>query len=236
MSDRLLVAPVLVWCQIAATMPGSRSDSGGDAAVGAGAVLFERQLTLEDVEDRLGPLAHPQQLALGGRGGGITGVAPGLADRMHAPTRRTAARALRQQGPWRPLSAGITQVGPRQSRPRTGDADAFKDGLEPRAVVPVAGGDQQRQGLLPLLHGTERPRLVQIRDNPIDCIAEAEREGWLGEVEGLEAGLAGAEDKLAQMDSATARTAPAVDRGNPDSPGSPDAPVIYEDGYASATQ
>lgn len=32
-------------------------------------------------------------------------------------------------------------------------------------------------------------------------ITEAEREGWLGELEGLEAGLAGAQDKLAQLDA-----------------------------------
>ncbi|MEV0580837.1 site-specific integrase [Streptomyces sp. NPDC050392] len=61
----------------------------------------------------------------------------------------------------------------------------------------------------------ERPRLVEIRDNLIDRIAEAKREGWLGEVEGLETSLAGAEDKLAQMDAATARTATAVDLGMP---------------------
>jgi hypothetical protein len=31
-------------------------------------------------------------------------------------------------------------------------------------------------------------------------IAEAEREGWLGEVEGLQVSLAGAEQKLRQLD------------------------------------
>jgi len=46
----------------------------------------------------------------------------------------------------------------------------------------------------------QRPRLVEIRDNLIDRIAEAEREGWLGEVEGLQVSLAGANDKLAQLD------------------------------------
>lgn len=61
----------------------------------------------------------------------------------------------------------------------------------------------------------ERPRLVEIRGNLIDRIAEAKREGWLGEVEGLETSLAGAEDKLSQMDAATARTATAVDLGMP---------------------
>jgi Phage integrase family len=46
----------------------------------------------------------------------------------------------------------------------------------------------------------QRPRLVEIRDNLIARIAEAEREGWLGEVEGLQVSLAGANDKLAQLD------------------------------------
>ncbi|WP_438307042.1 tyrosine-type recombinase/integrase (plasmid) [Streptomyces sp. HUAS TT11] len=61
----------------------------------------------------------------------------------------------------------------------------------------------------------ERPRLIEIRDNLIDRIAEAKREGWLGEVEGLETSLAGANDKLVQMDAATARAASAVDLGMP---------------------
>jgi integrase len=47
---------------------------------------------------------------------------------------------------------------------------------------------------------TQRQRLIEIRDNLTARIAEAEREGWLGEVEGLQVSLAGAEDKLAQID------------------------------------
>ncbi len=46
----------------------------------------------------------------------------------------------------------------------------------------------------------QRARLADIRGNLIDRIAEAEREGWLGEVEGLKVSLAGAENKLAQID------------------------------------
>lgn len=41
--------------------------------------------------------------------------------------------------------------------------------------------------------------LEEIRDNLVARIAEAEREGWLGEVEGLRVSLAEAEDKLAQI-------------------------------------
>ncbi|MEV6335486.1 hypothetical protein AB0M12_12320 [Nocardia vinacea] len=53
----------------------------------------------------------------------------------------------------------------------------------------------------------QRPRIIDIRDNLIDRIAEAEREGWLGEVEGLRISLTGANDKLAQIDR---RQTPAV--------------------------
>jgi hypothetical protein len=46
----------------------------------------------------------------------------------------------------------------------------------------------------------QRDRLVEIRDNLIARIIEAKREGWLGEVEGLQISLTGANDKLAQID------------------------------------
>ncbi|MFE1781380.1 tyrosine-type recombinase/integrase [Streptomyces sp. NPDC059506] len=46
---------------------------------------------------------------------------------------------------------------------------------------------------------TERPRLIEIRDNLTDRIAEAEREGRLGEVEGLSISLAAAEEKITQL-------------------------------------
>ena len=46
----------------------------------------------------------------------------------------------------------------------------------------------------------QQPRLLEIRDNLNARIAEAQREGWPGEVEGLQVSLAGAEDKLAQTD------------------------------------
>ena len=51
----------------------------------------------------------------------------------------------------------------------------------------------------------QRDRLTDIRDNLTARIAEAEREGWLGEVEGLKISLAGAEDKLAQIERRTAK-------------------------------
>lgn len=51
----------------------------------------------------------------------------------------------------------------------------------------------------------QRSRLEEIRDNLHDRIAEAEREGWLGEIEGLQVSLAGTEDKLTQIDTALRR-------------------------------
>ncbi|MGV4926565.1 integrase [Streptomyces sp. BHT-5-2] len=60
----------------------------------------------------------------------------------------------------------------------------------------------------------QRDRMVEIRDNLHARIAEAEREGWLGEAEGLRVSLAGAEDKLAQLDRRRGNGAP-VDLGIP---------------------
>jgi hypothetical protein len=54
----------------------------------------------------------------------------------------------------------------------------------------------------------QRARLADIRDNLIDRIAEAEREGWLGEVEGLRVSLAGAQAKLTQIDNRSHQTTP----------------------------
>ena len=64
----------------------------------------------------------------------------------------------------------------------------------------------------------QRPRIAEIRDSLTARIAEAEREGWPGEVEGLKISLAGAEDKLAQIDRRS-RNSP-VDLGLPQ-PGTP---------------
>jgi len=58
----------------------------------------------------------------------------------------------------------------------------------------------------------QRDRLIDIRDNLIARVTEAQREGWLGEVEGLQLSLAGAQDKLAQIDRRATTT---VDLGLP---------------------
>jgi len=62
----------------------------------------------------------------------------------------------------------------------------------------------------------QRDRLAEIRDNLTARIAEACREGWLGEVEGLQISLAGAKDKLAQLDQ---RTRAVTDLGIPTTQG-----------------
>jgi len=53
----------------------------------------------------------------------------------------------------------------------------------------------------------QRHRLIEIRDNLIARIEEAKRQGWLGEVEGLQVSLAAARQKLEQMERA-ARAGP----------------------------
>ena len=53
----------------------------------------------------------------------------------------------------------------------------------------------------------QRSRITEIRDNLTARIAEAEREGWPGEVEGLHISLAGADNKLAQLDRQTTHPA-----------------------------
>ena len=52
----------------------------------------------------------------------------------------------------------------------------------------------------------QQHRLVEVRDNLRARIDEAQMEGWLGEVEGLRVSLAGAEEKLADLQQ-TARRA-----------------------------
>jgi hypothetical protein len=49
----------------------------------------------------------------------------------------------------------------------------------------------------------ERPRIAEIRDDLTARISEAQRGGWLGEIEGLKISPAGADDKLAQIDRGT---------------------------------
>jgi Phage integrase family len=66
----------------------------------------------------------------------------------------------------------------------------------------------------------QRDRLTEIRDNLTARIAEAEQKGWLGEVEGLQVSLAGAREKLAQIDRSQVSRA-ATDLGIPAFPQPP---------------
>jgi len=61
----------------------------------------------------------------------------------------------------------------------------------------------------------QRARPADIRDNLIARIAEAEREGWLEEVEGLQVSLAAAEEKIAQLDARQERRSSKVFLGVP---------------------
>ena len=61
----------------------------------------------------------------------------------------------------------------------------------------------------------QEQRLEDIRGNLTARIAEAEREGWAGEAEGLRVSLAAANNKLAQIELALARRAEAVSLGTP---------------------
>jgi hypothetical protein len=83
----------------------------------------------------------------------------------------------------------------------------------------VALGDCGRSYATPCIHehsclrcpllrpsAAQRPRILEIRQNLRDRIAEAERQGWAGEVEGLKVSLTGASQKLAQLDEMARRT------------------------------
>jgi hypothetical protein len=64
----------------------------------------------------------------------------------------------------------------------------------------------------------QRHRLREIRDSLSARIAEAGREGWTGEAEGLKVSLAAADSKLAQVDSSITRRREAVSLGMPSFP------------------
>jgi hypothetical protein len=61
----------------------------------------------------------------------------------------------------------------------------------------------------------QQPRLKEIHDNLEARITEAKREGWLGEIEGLQVSLAGAKNKLAQLDTTTQHRTKNTELGMP---------------------
>jgi hypothetical protein len=64
----------------------------------------------------------------------------------------------------------------------------------------------------------QRGRLIEVRDNLIARIAEARNHGWLGEADGLQISLAGARQKLDQLDQMTAARSTSVHLGMPTFP------------------
>ncbi|GAA1961779.1 hypothetical protein [Catenulispora subtropica] len=81
------------------------------------------------------------------------------------------------------------------------DAAPDLGGAELGGQLQLSSGQPVRCSLL-RPDPAQRARIEEIRDNLIARIAEAEHEGWLGEVEGLRVSLACAEDKLGQLDHA----------------------------------
>lgn len=92
----------------------------------------------------------------------------------------------------------------------------------------VAVGDCGRSYATPCIHEhaclrcpllrpdpAARPRLLQIRDNLIARIAEAESHRWFGEAEGHKVSLAGARAKVDQMDQIDARRTSTTHLGIP---------------------
>ncbi|TVZ76284.1 putative transposase of IS4/5 family DUF4096 [Streptomyces sp. BK340] len=61
----------------------------------------------------------------------------------------------------------------------------------------------------------ERPRLEEIRENLHARITEAEREGWLGDVEQLTVSLTATHDKISQIDASERRKSSPVFVGMP---------------------
>ena len=64
-------------------------------------------------------------------------------------------------------------------------------------------------------------RLEEIIANLHERLAEARDRGWLGEIEGLQASLAGADQKLASMLRTAATVSSAVQLGMPTTPAAP---------------
>jgi hypothetical protein len=61
----------------------------------------------------------------------------------------------------------------------------------------------------------QRHHLVEIRDNLIARITEAEQEGWPGEIDGLQVSLASTEEKLTQLDAEQVRQRQVIGLGAP---------------------
>jgi hypothetical protein len=103
------------------------------------------------------------------------------------------------------LGDAVVQVGPDLLEPGS------LGGVRPQERAP----DARIRCPLLRIDPAQRHRLEDIRDNLLDRIAEAEREDWAGEAEGLKVSLAAANNKLAQADLSAARRAEHVHLGIP---------------------
>ncbi|MET8751287.1 hypothetical protein ABZW32_14480 [Streptomyces sp. NPDC004667] len=137
-----------------------------------------------------------------------------------AVRRGTARTGAARQGAVRAGSGGGPVSGCDPDTPETRHGMISKRGARIRArhslgSAAAVAGQRHRADRHRRPDPTQRDRLVEIRETLLARIAEAEREGWRGEVEGLQVSLAGAEDKLAQLDAEPARHTAAVDLGMP---------------------
>ena len=148
--------------------------------------------------------------------GTATSTSP-WATRPSTPTRRSrptwrSSPAAAHCGPARNTAPPPTHEWDRVPRPLRAPQGRHRH-LRPRVRHPL----HPRAQLPALLACTgpdpaQRTRITEIRDNLIARIAEAEREGWPGEAEGLKISLAGARDKLAQIDRRSPPAAPVTTR------------------------
>ena len=150
----------------------------------------------------------------------------------HRPTGRRAPRHQHHDGLQSRLPRRSDQRPPRVHRPPTRTAPQPRNTATPTDAEwqeflghfehrKVSLGTCGRSYATPCIHEhsclrcpllrpepAQRQRLLDVRDNLITRIDEARREGWLGEVEGLQISLTGARAKLAQLDQITNPRAP----------------------------
>ncbi|MFJ9731973.1 hypothetical protein ACIRUL_11540 [Streptomyces sp. NPDC101171] len=130
-------------------------------------------------------------------------------------TRRRPSKPTARSSPAAERPARVRNIAPRPTKNGTSSWVTSSSGISPSApaegpLEPHASMNTPASAAMLRPDPGERNRLVKLRDNLIDRIAKAEREGWLGDVKGLTTNLDSAKDKLAQMDAQAARTQQAI--------------------------
>jgi Phage integrase family len=166
---------------------------------------FRRMFITDAILNGLPP--HIAQVIAGHQDINVTSDSPssGLSRGSDPDTPRIpgpATVAATQRGMPRPHRRGMERV-PRPLRTANGSGPAPE-----RSPRPASTSTPCVRCSVLWPDPNQRHRLVDIRDNLLDRIAEAEREGWLGEVEGLRVSLTGAQAKLAQIDQRTQQATP----------------------------